>query len=183
MNPNEFAKSQEWLQEHFYFVAPEDNELTIDRILEKAKVCVRRYGIQGFSIDPWNEIDHTRPAGQTETDYISIALSKIRRFARTYKVHIWVIAHPTKLPKETSTGKYACPTPYDIAGSANFRNKADNCMAVYRDLEDDSKAVEIHVQKIRFREIGKVGVAELYYQLNSGRYDTNGGVKVTKYEG
>jgi hypothetical protein len=54
---------------------------------------------------------------------------------------------------------------------------------VYRDLEDDSKAVEIHVQKIRFREIGKVGVAQLYYQLNSGRYDTNGGYTETKYMG
>lgn len=184
MSPAEFDKSKDFLREHFYFVAPDDNELTVDKILEKAKVCVQRYGIKGFSIDPWNEIDHTRPPGQTETDYISIALSKIRRFARTYKVHVWVIAHPTKLPKETN-GKYACPTPYDIAGSANFRNKADNCIAVYRDLLDDNKAVEIHIQKIRFREIGKVGVVELYYQVNSGRYVTTSPITYTetKYTG
>lgn len=182
MNPNEFRKSQDFLREHFWFVAPDDNELTIDRVLEKAKVCVQRHGISGFSIDPWNEIDHTRPMGMTETDYISIALAKIRRFARTYKCHVWVIAHPTKLPKEIG-GKYACPTPYDIAGSANFRNKADNCLAVYRDLDDDAKAVEIHVQKIRFREIGKVGVAQLYYQVDSGRYDVSGGYTETKYVG
>lgn len=182
MRPDEFEKSKEWLQEHFYFIAPDDNELTVDKILEKAKICVQRHGIQGLSIDPWNEIDHTRPVGMTETDYISVALAKIRRFARTYKCHVWVIAHPTKLPKEVN-GKYACPTPYDIAGSANFRNKADNCLAVYRDLEDDSKAVEIHVQKVRFREIGRVGVGQLYYCKDSGRYNVNGGYTETKYTG
>ncbi len=182
MSPFEYDKSKEFLKQSFWFVAPDDNELTVDKILEKAVVCVKRYGINGFSIDPWNEIDHTRPMGTTETDYISIALAKIRRFARTYKVHVWVIAHPTKLPKETN-GTYACPTPYDIAGSANFRNKADNCLAVYRDLKDESKAVEIHVQKIRFREIGKVGGADLYYNVSSGRYDTSAGYTETKYTG
>jgi twinkle protein len=145
-------------------------------------VCVKRHGISALSIDPWNEIDHTRPSGQTETDYISIALAKIRRFARNYKVHVFLIAHPTKLPKEKD-GKYLCPTPYDIAGSANFRNKADNCLAVYRNLEDDSKAVEIHIQKIRFREIGKVGRADLYYQVDSSRYSEWGGFTETKYTG
>jgi twinkle protein len=182
MTTAEFEDSKRFLEERFVFVAPDDNELTIDSIIEKAKICVKRYGTNGFSIDPWNEIDHTRPPGMTETDYVSIALAKIRRFARNYKCHVWLIAHPTKMPKELN-GKYLCPTPYDIAGSANFRNKADNCLAVYRDLGDDSKAVEIHVQKIRFREIGKVGLANLYYQGGSGRYEEHGGYKVTKYTG
>jgi twinkle protein len=184
MDVKEYERARDFLDEQFIFVAPDDNELSIDSILDKAKICVTRHGINGLSIDPWNEIDHTRPAGMTETDYISIALAKIRRFARTYKVHVWLIAHPTKMQKGTD-GKYLCPTPYDIAGSANFRNKADNCIAVFRDLENDQKAVEIHVQKIRFKEIGKIGRADLYYRINSGRYDTTAPVVYTetKYMG
>lgn len=184
MNEKEFESAKDFVEERFIFLAPEDNELSIDSILDKAKICVTRQGISGLSIDPWNEVDHTRPAGMTETDYISIALAKIRRFARTYKVHVWVIAHPTKMMKDKD-GKYMCPTPYDIAGSANFRNKADNCIAVYRNLADDAKAVEIHIQKVRFREIGKVGRADLYYQINSGRYITDAPIVFTetKYMG
>jgi twinkle protein len=169
MNPMEFDKSKEFLREHFWFIAPEDEELGIMNILEKAKVCVKRYGIKGLSIDPWNEIDHTRPMGMTETEYISLALTKIRRFARTYEVHVWVIAHPTKMQKQLD-GTYMVPTPYDIAGSAHWRNKPDNCLAVWRKLDDESRAVEIHIQKVRFREIGKVGMAELRYNISSGRY-------------
>lgn len=82
---------------------------------------------------------------------------------------MWIVAHPTKMYKD-SDGKYPIPTPYDIAGSAHFRNKADNCITVWRDLLDEERAVEIHIQKIRFREVGKVGKAELHYDVTTGRY-------------
>lgn len=169
MNPVEFERSKPFLQEHFYFIAPDDDELSLQNILDKAKVCVLRHGIKGLSIDPWNEIDHIRPVSLTETEYISLCLAKIRRFARTHDVHVWVIAHPTKLQRDRN-GNYPVPTPYDISGSAHFRNKADNCITIWRDLEDEEKSVEFHTQKIRFREIGRVGMAELIYNVNSGRY-------------
>jgi len=169
MTIDELIDAVPWLQEHFHFIAPPDNELTIDDIIKKAKVAVMRFGIKGLSIDPWNEIDHSRPSGKTETEYISECLTKIRRFARTYKVHVWLIAHPTKLYKDNN-GKYPVPTPYDIAGSAHFRNKADNCITVWRDLLNEERAVDIHVQKIRFREVGKVGCTKLRYDVATGRY-------------
>ena len=36
-----------------------------------------RHGIRGLVIDPYNEIDHTRPAYMQETEYISNMLSKV----------------------------------------------------------------------------------------------------------
>jgi twinkle protein len=169
MNTAEFDRAKIWLEEHFKFIAPSDDELKVENIIQKAIACVKRYGIKGLSCDPWNEFDHTRPAGLTETEYISQSLTKIRRFARQYGVHVWVIAHPTKLMKNEKQ-QYPVPTPYDISGSANWRNKPDNCLSIWRDLDDESKVVEFHVQKIRFREIGKCGAANLRYNLNSGRY-------------
>ena len=107
---------------------------------------------------------------QSETEYISDSLTKIRRFARTYAVHIWLVAHPTKLQKDTK-GKYPVPTPYDVSGSAHWRNKADNCLTVWRDLSaPSSREVQIHVQKIRFKEVGQIGMATLIYERISGRY-------------
>jgi len=166
----ELAYAKDWLQRHFVFLDMADHELTIDHILTKAKICVLKHGIKGLVIDPWNEIDHSRPANLSETEYISMCLTKIRRFARMYQVHVWLIVHPMKLQKRID-GTYPVPTPYDISGSAHWRNRADCCLCVWRNIEDGSKEVQIHVQKVRFREVGKVGRVDLYYDYDKGVYN------------
>jgi len=169
ITPEGLRKGKEFIGEHFYFIAPPDSELSLEGILGKARAAVMRYGIRGLIIDPWNEVDHTRPAGLTETEYISQSLTKVRRFARMYGVHVWLIAHPAKMQKDMN-GNYPVPTPYDISGSAHWRNKADNVISVWRDLLDDSKGVEVHVGKVRFREVGQPGMAKLTYDKVEGRY-------------
>ena len=176
MNRNELGRAKRIVRRYFSFIKPREDQLTVDGILELAKLVILRKGVTGLIIDPWNEIDHIRPASMTETEYISSALTKIRRFARDYSLHIWLVAHPTKLKKDDS-GNYPVPTPYDISGSAAWRNKADNCISVYRHL--DSNAVEIHVQKIRFKEVGQLGMVTLYYDHVTGRYRENPDIKAT----
>ena len=145
--------------------------MTIEKILELARQAVTRYGINGLVIDPWNELDHSRPANLTETEYISRCLTRVRRFARNHHVHVWLVAHPIKLRKNED-GTYPVPTPYDISGSSHWRNKADNCLTVYRNVEADDHCVELHVQKIRFRQVGKVGAVELMWNPINGQYST-----------
>ncbi len=169
INGEELGQAKEWMNNHFYFILPPENELSVKEILIRAKIAVMRYGIRGLILDPWNEFDHSRPQGMTEVEYISSCLSEIRRFARTYQVHVWIIAHPTKLQKQDN-GHYPVPTMYDISGAAHWRNKADNGLCVYRDLSDENKDVEVYVQKVRFREIGRVGMAKLKYDIITGRY-------------
>lgn len=175
MSQTELSVAMDFLQDQFWWILPDaEDDWSLDSLLLKAKALVRRVGINGLVIDPWNEIDHARPQGLSETEYISQSLTKIRRFARGNNVHVWVVAHPAKLQKDAS-GKYPCPTPYDISGSAHWRNKADNCIAVYRHFQvegEPPKPIEIHVQKIRFRHVGKIGMAELDYQKATATYKT-----------
>ncbi len=160
-----------WLKKHFSVILPhEDDSWSIDGVLALAKVLVYRKGIKGLVIDPWNELDHSRPGNQTETEYISAVLTKLRQFARNYHVHIWLVAHPAKLYKDKD-GKYPVPTPYDISGSAHYRNKADNAITVWRNVgHEDQSCSDIHVQKIRFKEVGKVGLVSLRYDFVSGSF-------------
>ncbi len=167
-----------WINDHFYWILPTvDESWSLDNLLEKAKTLVARYGINGLVLDPWNEIEHARTAGISETEYISKALTQIRQFARHYNVHVWVVAHPTKLQKDQKTGEYPPPTPYDISGSSNWRNKADNCITVYRRTPVAGKPnylVDILIMKIRFKEVGKVGECTLRYDPdNSNYYETS----------
>jgi twinkle protein len=167
MSAQDLQGSKALLGKWFTFILPPENELTVDGILELAQHVILKKGVKGMVIDPWNEIDHTRPSNMTETEYISYCLTKIRRFARNYSLHIWLVAHPTKLRKQDN-GKYPVPTAYDISGSAAWRNKADNCITVFRHIEND--LVEIHVQKIRFKEVGRIGMVTLKYDNITGRY-------------
>jgi len=167
MSLDEFGAAVEWINEHYTFMLPEAP--TVEMLLDTATEIVLRHGIRGLVIDPWNEINHAREAYMTETDHISQKLSKIRAWARNYGVHVWVVAHPTKLMKDVG-GNYPVPTPYDVAGSAHWRNKADNCITIYRNVKEDDDNVEIHVQKVRKKMNGKVGMATLIYNRVTGQY-------------
>ena len=143
--------------------------LTIPQVLARATILVRRLGIHGLIIDPFNCFDHTRPRGQHETEYIGITLDALKWWAKQWQVHVWLVAHPQKLYRREN-GTYPIPTPYDISGSANFNNKADNCLTVHRDQNAPEFPVEVHVQKVRFKHIGSLGVAQLNWDRVTGRY-------------
>jgi twinkle protein len=160
-----------WLQDHFAFITPPEDKLNLEGLLEAAMSAHRMGNPMGVVLDPWNEIDHRRPDNFSETEYISHCLTTIRRFTRDvqFPCHMWVVAHPTKLSRDKE-GKYPVPTPYDISGSAHWRNKADNCVTIWRDMTEQTQMVEVHVQKVRFKKVGKVGMAQLRYDRVTGRY-------------
>lgn len=165
----ELDRILDWLDEHFTFILPEE-EVTLDSILEKATALVLRKGIQGLVIDPWNEVEHQRGDKLSETEYVSLCLGKIKRWNRKHNVASWIVAHPTKMGKDIN-GKVEIPTLYSISGSANWRNKADVGITIHRNpTNPNDRTVQVHIQKVRWKIVGKVGLAELIYDYKSGCY-------------
>lgn len=159
----------DWLDKHFTFIEPkEDEEITLDSILETVRERQKVAKVDGVLIDPWNELESTRPEKMTETDFIGLCLKRARMFARKYEVAFWIVAHPTKMRKDQKTGLYPTPTLYDISGSAHWYNKADNGIVVQRDFTTNQ--TEIIVQKIKFKYYGKTGSILMKYEPASGRY-------------
>jgi twinkle protein len=156
---DELNRTMAWLDGQFWVMKIDEMDLTIDGILEKAVQLVKFYGINALVIDPWNYIEH-KVGDQSETLYISEALTKIKRFKDRYKVHVFLVAHPTKI-KRTDAGLFLVPTLYDIAGSANFKNKMDNGIVVYRN--PSTGATEIHVLKVRWFFLGEQGMCNMFY--------------------
>ena len=170
MTEEEYKQALRWGRVHFEYISLE--EPTLDSILDSVERAMRIAPEMkhGFVLDPWNEIEHERPPKMSETEYISWALSKIRRFARNHKAHVWIVAHPAKLQKDQS-GKYPVVRPWDISGSAHWFNKADNCLSAYRDVTaDDPHYMELYVQKVRFKNVGKVGMQEFEWDFATGRF-------------
>lgn len=175
-------QAKRWIDEHFVFVLPDEGGCTVGGILEAALYVHGEKAIQGLVIDPWNELEHRRPEGMTETEYVSQSLTRMRRFARQNEMHLWLVAHPTKLQKDVRTGNYPVPTLYDISGSAHFRNKADMGLSVWRNVEDEHGPTQVYVQKVRFRECGRLGVCDLYFNAVSGRFEETQPVYFTEYK-
>jgi len=158
------------LNDHVKFIGTQEDTVTIDSILDQARILNFRYGLNGLIIDPWNTVEHKFRDGENETNYVSRVLASLNTFAKIHEIHIWVVAHPRKMESDNNR-KPVVPSPYDISGSANWYNKCDNCITVYRHRNDDEDYVGIHVQKIRFQyKNGYTGTGKLSYDIRNGKY-------------
>lgn len=166
MTAGEYELAAEWIGERFFWIEP---KLRTPDQLVRVALEMRNPGKKfGIVLDPWNTLDHKRN-GMSETDYISHVLSELSTLARNADAHIWLVVHPAKMMRDRD-GKRPVPTPYDMAGSAHFFNKLDNIICVHRDQAEDTQDVEIYVQKVRFKHVGRVGLAILKYDRVTGRY-------------
>lgn len=154
------------------FVDPPEDNISVKPIVDLLSKSIQENTTDAFILDPWNECEHSRPPAMSETEYIGQALTSLRNFARRNNIAIFIVAHPTKLVKRDD-GKYPVPTPYDIAGSANWRNKADSVLSVWRDYGNDNNEVELHIQKVRNKNLGKLGQVNFYWERTNGLFFTS----------
>lgn len=175
MSQEDMGKALETMDKHFKFIVPDETEFTPSHIVDEAATWINQnispaqIANLAVVIDPWNEMDHYRPLGLTETEYISRILTDIRRFAREFNCHLFLVAHPQKLRRDKD-GSYPVPTPYDIAGSAHFYNKPDNIITIWRDVLNKPTITQVHIQKVRFNSTGHPGIIELAYDKEKSTY-------------
>ena len=167
MSIDEFEWSIGMVDKYFKIVNPDEIETDIDSILQLATQLVLRFGIKGLYVNPWNWIEHSRPAHMSETEYISVALTKVIKWARKHGVHVLLLAHTTKIAKDKD-GKFIVPNLYSISGSANFYNKTHNGVTVYRDF--NRNVTDVYVQKVKQSWYGQTGWVSFTYDTMTRQY-------------
>ena len=173
MTKRELLESQQWVNNHFKFIVPPEGkgDRSVDGILKLARKLVVREAINGLVIDPWNTIDQSRRGGMSETEHISNGILKIQNFAKTHGVHVWLVAHPTKLKAVDKGDEEPKASLYDIAGSRSFYERADVGITVWRDKLNPEMPVQIHIKKVRFKPYdGEEGIVELDYHHSTLTY-------------
>lgn len=168
----ELMQFHQWANQKLYLTSPENGEFANwDWIFEKFKEQIYSFGINIFVIDAWNKVEFT--GNKTERENITRTLSRLTQFAQQNNVLIIVIAHPTKMKKES--GVYERPTLYDVSGSADFRNQTHDGYCIYRYFGDDSYTTFINL-KTKYSFQGEIGESIEYdYHKPSGRYYPKGG--------
>lgn len=166
-----YNKSIDHVNNNFFFIKPTDENYSLDNIIMKARGLVNKRGIMGLVIDPWNRLEYQIPAGMSETNFVSMAMTRLLNFAQKFNVIVFLVAHPRKIGK-TQAGTYEVPTLYDISGSAHFFNKTDYGIVVYRHFGADlqSNITDVYIQKVKFKHLGHIGKVKFRYNINNGRF-------------
>lgn len=172
MTKEELNEYKEWSSERVFLTMPDKGQMVDwDWIIEKFKEQVFRYGIDIFVIDAFNKVK--RKNGESLSE-ISEILSRLTLFVQAYNVHIFLVAHPTKMRKKDD-GQYEIPTLYDVKGSGDFRDQSHNGIVVHRYFDENNELGEPHTVvgnvKTKFKHQGSMGeFAAFKYEVSNGRY-------------
>lgn len=164
----ELAAADAWIDSRFSFLVPsEDEDVTLEWVLDRCEASVVQHGSKVIVIDPWNEMDHSRDRGESLTEYVGRAIKAFKRFARKFQVALIVVAHPSKQLKDQE-GNYRIPSLYDISDSSHWYNKCDAGIIVHRNAEETI----IRVQKSRYHdEIGTPGEVQATFIPETRRFN------------
>lgn len=173
MDKQTFVSAREFLRNRFFYVFPENDEPTPELVINRMEELIRKHGINGVIIDPFNQLEHNWGNGRDDL-YVSSFLSKLKRFALLHKIYMVVIAHPRTLNDKDINGNYKCPNVFDLAHGAMWNNKADTITVVHREQRENTeilfKSLKIKQQKL----VGIPGETRLMFEPKSQRYLVNG---------
>lgn len=171
VSPERVAEADALLEERFSILcqdfADEEHELTLEEMLELARIAVLRDGARLLILDPWNELEHKRRPDESETDYTGRSIRAIKAFAKLYDVAVWIVAHPKK-PAMWGQ-KPAAPGLYDISGSAHWANKADYGAVIHRP-DKSTNVTELVICKVRMGLPGREQTIKLEWQWTNASY-------------
>lgn len=171
MTASELQEYIEWSKDRVYLTYPEKGEtMGWKWLLDKFREQLFSYAIDIFVIDAFNKVKRNNPDSLGEINQV---LSDLCLFAQAHNVHVFLVAHPTKMAKDKN-GNYLPPTLYDVKGSGDFRDQAHNGLCVHRYFEEGY--TEVINLKTKFKSQGVItGRAEFEYDVTNGRYHERGG--------
>ena len=94
------------VNDNFFFIDME--KYTLESVLRKGAELVKRKGIKCLVIDPFNKVRDKNASSLDVNLYTMEYLTKIETFAKKYDVLVFIVAHPTKMYKN-SDGKIEEP--------------------------------------------------------------------------
>ena len=132
---------------------------TLESVLRKGAELVKRKGIKCLVIDPFNKIRDVDCKSEDVNRYTMEYLTKIEIFAKKFDVLVFIVAHPTKMYKD-SNGKIEEPTMYNIKGGGEWYDASYHGLLVHRDYE--AKTVKAKVLKVKFQNLGQNGAEAIF---------------------
>jgi len=166
INTPEWNTVADHINDNFFHIDME--KYTLESVLKKGAELVKRKGIKCLVIDPYNKVRSSRPAIDVN-QYTLEYLEQIDIFCKKYDALVIVVAHPTKMYTNQTTGLVDEPTMYNIKGGGEWYDASYHGILVHRDYEN--KTVKAKVLKVKFQNLGENGAeAHFRWERESGLY-------------
>ena len=187
-NPNRpnseiYQRAYDFITDHFFYIYPKNSEPTPSYIKQVFLELIIKEKVDGCDIDPFNQMSNNYQGFAGRDKYLEFVLTDFARFAVLNDVYFWIVAHPTKLPKQQD-GNYPCPEVFDIADGAMWNNKMDNILVYHRPLaqtDPQNPICEFHSKKIRRQKtVGKKGMSSFEMNFPTRRFIFLGGDPLAK---
>ena len=137
---DKWEQTTEYINDNFYFIDME--RYTLDSVLKKGAELVKRKGIKCLVIDPFNKVRDLDSNNGDVNVYTLEYLTKIEMFAKKYDVLVIIVAHPTKMYKD-SNGKIEEPTMYNIKGGGEWYDASYHGLLVHRNYTNNTVKVKV----------------------------------------
>jgi twinkle protein len=135
-------------------------------IKDMMRAAAVRDGCKVVMFDPWNEIEHTLEKGENMTNYLNVALARIRQWAERYDCAVCIVAHPTKMQADAGSQPRA-PLGYDISDGSAWFNKAAIGVTVHQ-VEGDDPHVKVINWKSKFQQQYGIGKGKITLEFDPG---------------
>ena len=153
------------VNDNFYFI--DMDKYSLESVLRKGAELVKRKGIKCLVIDPYNKVRDVNAVSDDVNRYTMDYLSKIESFCKKYDVLTFIVAHPTKMPREN--GKMIEPNMYNIKGGGEWYDASYHGLLVHRDYE--AKNTKVKVLKVKFQNLGENGAEAFFtWEPKSGSF-------------
>ena len=163
-NDGIFAEPFEFIGEHFLRFDI-DRMWTVDEIIERTELAVKKYGVKTLVIDPYNRLNN-KILNNREDLYVGSILAKLSMLAKKLDILVIFVAHPKKPDGEK------CPNMYSISGSGDWYNMADYGIIIHREREQSGKLSNfplVFVEKVKNHFLGSPSGGELTLRYDSDR--------------
>jgi twinkle protein len=126
-------------------------------VREMMHTAAVRDGCKIVAFDPWNELEHMPQKGESMTNYVNIALTRMRQWAERFDCAVCILAHPMKMHAHAGA-KPSPPLGYDISDSAAWYNKAAIGVTVHQAGDANDPHVKVINWKSKF--VQQYGIAK-----------------------
>lgn len=152
---NEYMEAVKWVDKHFTFLEPKKNSL--EEVIALFKASILKNGSKICVIDPFSRI---RIDGENERMFIRNMLNELSEFCVRHKVHLFIVAHPTKpdmsKPKNpTEIKDVPIVTPYDIKGAGEWFDSSDFIISLWRTRQVEGAPLRAYVLKSKYHHLAR----------------------------
>jgi twinkle protein len=174
MSEADFKRGIEFCDEHFFLVYPEEAP-TLENLFKRFDFLVRKEGIRGIIIDPFNMVENLYMGAVTYDLYVSRFMTDLTKFTQKRRLCTILVAHQNKPDKKLSNGNWPEPDAYNIKGGGTFFDKTHNLVFVYRPFrltEKSNPLVQVTSLKIKMKKlVAETGSVDIYFNWKTNRFE------------